>query len=88
VIIGGASFLALMLLLPFFSSPVADTLSAGTSSVTSYWTGEGDWTTRNASDGALRSHGRKDNFRGQYKNVSRRDRLVNLNERVGRAGGK
>lgn len=53
----------LLLILPILSPPVAETLSAGKSSVTSYWSGDGGL--RNASDGALRSHGRKDNFRGQ-----------------------
>lgn len=53
----------ILLIVPFLSTPVAEKLSAGTSSVTSYWSGEGEL--RNASDGALRSYGRKDNFRGE-----------------------
>ena len=53
----------ILLIVPFLSAPVAEKLSAGTSSVTNYWSGEGDL--RNASDGALRSYGRKDNFRGE-----------------------
>lgn len=64
-IITGLIVVVTLVLLPVVSEPVHDSLADASSSVSGLvgWGLTDEFTTGNASDGALRAHGRKDNFR-------------------------
>ncbi|CED83248.1 hypothetical protein [Phaffia rhodozyma] len=65
IIICGILFTFILVLLPFVNETAHDSVIDGASSVSSLvqWGSATPWTGKNASDGALRSYGKKDNFR-------------------------